>query len=94
VSRQKQQRNKKKTFHQQTGLLFKEETSRMLNVGHSFVWCWNLDSSESRSEMAGNFLKCGAGEGWRSAGQIVWEMKYYKESKRSGMSYKQKERED
>jgi hypothetical protein len=31
--------NKKKTLHQQTGLKFKEETSKMLHLEHSFVWC-------------------------------------------------------
>jgi hypothetical protein len=31
--------NKKKTFHQQTGLKFKEETSKVLHLEHSFVWC-------------------------------------------------------
>jgi hypothetical protein len=36
-------------------------------------------------------LKCGAGEGWRrSVGPIVWEMKkYYRESRRRGISYVQ-----
>jgi hypothetical protein len=27
------------SFHQQTGLKFKEETSKMLHLEHSFVWC-------------------------------------------------------
>jgi hypothetical protein len=32
--------NKKKIlFHQQIGLKFKEETSKMLHLEHSFVWC-------------------------------------------------------
>ena len=31
--------NKKKTFHQQIVLKFKEETSKMVHLGHSFVWC-------------------------------------------------------
>jgi hypothetical protein len=31
--------NKKKTFYQQTGLKFKEETSKVLHLEHSFVWC-------------------------------------------------------
>jgi hypothetical protein len=32
--------NKKKTFfHQQTGLKFKEETSKLLHLEHIFVWC-------------------------------------------------------
>jgi replicative superfamily II helicase len=28
------------SFHQQTGLKFKEETSKVLHLEHSFVWCW------------------------------------------------------
>ena len=47
-------------FHQQIGLKCKEGTNK---VEYSFVWCWNLDTSKSRSEIAGNFFKCGAGEG-------------------------------
>jgi hypothetical protein len=27
------------SFHQQIGLKFKEETSKVLNLEHSFVWC-------------------------------------------------------
>jgi hypothetical protein len=27
------------SFHQQTGLKCKEETSKVLNLEHSFVWC-------------------------------------------------------
>ena len=47
--------NRKKTFHQYSGLKFKEETSEMLHLDHSIVWCWNLDTSESRSEIPGKF---------------------------------------
>jgi hypothetical protein len=48
----------KKTFHQQMELKFKTETNEALHLEHSFVWCRNLDSSESiflRSEVAGKF---------------------------------------
>jgi uncharacterized Rmd1/YagE family protein len=31
--------NTKKTFHLQIGLKFKEETSEVLHLGHSIVWC-------------------------------------------------------
>jgi hypothetical protein len=31
--------NNKKTMHQQIGLKFKEETSKMQHLVHSFVWC-------------------------------------------------------
>jgi hypothetical protein len=34
-------------------------------------------------------LKCGAAEEWRSVGATVLEKKYYKESRRTGISYKQ-----
>jgi hypothetical protein len=28
---------------QQTGLKFKVEATEMLQLEHSFVWCWNVD---------------------------------------------------
>jgi hypothetical protein len=31
--------NKKKTFHQQTRLKIKEESTKLLHLQHSFVWC-------------------------------------------------------
>jgi hypothetical protein len=31
--------NKKKTVHWQIGLQFKEETSEVLHMEHSLVWC-------------------------------------------------------
>jgi hypothetical protein len=31
--------NRRKTFHQQIGLKFKEETSEVLHLEHSIVWC-------------------------------------------------------
>jgi hypothetical protein len=36
--------NKKKTFYPANGLEFKEETSQVLQLEHSFLWCWNLDT--------------------------------------------------
>jgi hypothetical protein len=36
-------------------LKFKEEVSEVLCIEHSFVWCWKLDTSESRSEIPGKF---------------------------------------
>jgi len=45
----------KKTFHWQSGHKFKEETSKMLHLEFSFVWCRNLDTLESRSEIPGKF---------------------------------------
>ena len=43
-------------FHQQIGLKLKEGTSKVLHLEHSFVWCWNLDSSKSTSEIAGFYF--------------------------------------
>ena len=34
---------------------FMEETSKVLHFEHSFVWCWNLNSSASRSEIPRKF---------------------------------------
>jgi hypothetical protein len=34
----------RKTFHKHTGLKSKKETSEVLDLGHRFVWCWNLDT--------------------------------------------------
>jgi len=34
---------------------FKEETSEVLHLEYSFVWCWNLDTSNSRPEIPGKF---------------------------------------
>ena len=42
-------------FHYQTGLKFKEKTSKVLHLDYSFEWCWNLDTSDSRSEVPGKF---------------------------------------
>ena len=44
------------SFHQQTGLKFKEKNSEVLHLEHSFVWSWNLDTLKSRSEVPGKFL--------------------------------------
>ena len=44
-----------KTFRQQIGLKFKEGTSNVLHLEYSFVWCRNLDKSETSSELTGEF---------------------------------------
>jgi hypothetical protein len=31
--------NRKKTFHQQIGLKFVEETTEVLQLGHGSLWC-------------------------------------------------------
>ena len=46
---------KQHSFHKQIGLEFKREISQVLHFEHSTVWCSNLDTSESRSEIHGNF---------------------------------------
>ena len=67
--------NKQDSFHQQTGLQLKEETSKVLQLERTFVWCWNCTLRKVDQKYL-EILKCGAGEGWRrSFGQTVWEMK-------------------
>jgi hypothetical protein len=34
---------------------FKEENSKVLHLEHSFVWYWNLDTLEIKSEIPGKF---------------------------------------
>ena len=41
---------KEDSFRLKIGLKFKEEVGEMLRLEHSFVWCWNFDTSE-RSEI-------------------------------------------
>jgi hypothetical protein len=43
------------SLHQQIRFRAKEEISEVLHLEHSFVWCGNLDSSETRSEVPGKF---------------------------------------
>jgi len=38
-----------------TKILLKKETSRMLYLEHSLVWCWKLYTSESKSGTPGKF---------------------------------------
>jgi hypothetical protein len=45
----------KNSFHLQIGLKFKLESGKVLCLEHSFVWCSDLDTSESRSEIYGMF---------------------------------------
>jgi hypothetical protein len=47
--------NKKKTLLTSKLLRAKEEISEVLHLEHSFVWCGNLDPSETRSEVPGMF---------------------------------------
>ena len=43
------------SFYQQIGLKFEEETNKVLHLERGFVWCCNLDTSGSRSEIPGKF---------------------------------------
>ena len=43
------------SFQQQTGLQLKKETSNVLHLEHSLVWCCNLDTSESWSQILKEF---------------------------------------
>ena len=48
--------NKKKNlFYQKIGLKFEEETSEVLRLEHSSVWCLNLDAPSNRSKTPGKF---------------------------------------
>jgi len=77
-------------FHDWVGCMELRYGLKMINLEQSFARCSNLDTSESRLEISKMFLKGGDGEGWRSVGTIVWEMKkYYKESRKTGISYRQ-----
>jgi hypothetical protein len=43
------------SFDKHIGLKFVEETSEVLELEHRIIWCWNLDTSESRSEIPRKF---------------------------------------
>ena len=45
-------------------LKVKEETSEIPHLGHSFVWYWKLNYTESGSETF-EVLKCGSDEEWK-----------------------------
>ena len=47
--------SKKKTFHQWSVLKFQEETGEVLHLKRSIVWCQNLNTFESRSQIPGKF---------------------------------------
>ena len=44
-------------FTSKPDLKLKEETSNVLHLEHSFAQYWNVDTSESRSEIPGKFWK-------------------------------------
>ena len=49
--KQKQEYN----FHQQTGLKFEEEPSKLLHLEHNILYYWKLDTSEIISEIHEKF---------------------------------------
>ena len=51
----KQHSTRRRSLYQQIVIKFKEETSEVLHLGHSFAWHRNLDISESRAEIPGKF---------------------------------------
>jgi hypothetical protein len=51
-----------------------------------YIWSMSLNGAAIRNTW--KVLKYGVGEGWRrSVGLIVWEVKYYLESRSRGISY-------
>ena len=47
--------NKKFLSTSKSGLKFEDESSKKLHLQYSFVWCWNMGTSDSRSETLGKF---------------------------------------
>jgi len=41
--------------HREKELHIYEETNKMLHLEQRFVWCWQLGSSENRSELSWEF---------------------------------------
>ena len=53
---QKKQRQKVETpLYQQIGLKFNEESSNLLRLEYSFIWCRNVDTAEGGSEISEQF---------------------------------------
>ena len=48
---QKRHSTRRKLFHHQNRHKSEEETNKVLQLEHSSVWCWNLDTSGSTSEI-------------------------------------------
>ena len=76
---QKQYWKEEDSFYQKTGLKFKEETSEVLHLEHTIIWCWNLDTSENRSQIVGKF--------WNVMLEKDGEDQLDIESRRKGISY-------
>jgi len=52
---QKLHSTRKGLFLLAVGLQIEDETSKMLHLEHSFLWCWSLHASCNRSETSGKF---------------------------------------
>jgi len=48
-------KKKRTLFTKHIGLGIEGEASEVLRLEHSFIWCWNLYASGSRSETPGKF---------------------------------------
>jgi len=54
--------------HHQIGLKFIEQSTQLLYLEQSFIWCWNLAISDSRSELPSRFWDIV----WRRMEKISW----------------------
>ena len=45
----------KESFNQQSRLKFQEKTSKVLHLGHSFVWCRNWTLTKADQKYLGSF---------------------------------------
>jgi hypothetical protein len=86
ISWQKHHSRRRRFFTIKFYLNSRKKLLKVLNLKHSFVWCWKLDTWESRSRMPGKFwnvvLEKDGEDKWA---QIVWEMK---ESRRGRILHK------
>jgi len=62
---------KKNLFQKKSELKLKEETGEVLQLEHSFPWCWKLDTSE----IPGKFWKMVLEKDGQDQWTIVWKMK-------------------
>jgi hypothetical protein len=69
---------RKRFFYQQTGSTFKVEIIKLLHLEHILIWCWIMNTSESKTEIPWKFRNVGLVKGgedqldrscvkWRSA---------------------------
>ena len=60
--------NRNNLFHQQIWLKFEGETRKLKRLKHSFLWCWNLNTSDGNQKYLASWIS--------SVGPILWKMKY------------------